>query len=60
MFRRHVCCLGDVFVVEIGGLVCVCEEVNCHGVGVFVGWTESAVLLHFFELLGEDGGDVGG
>ena len=60
MFIRHVCCLGDVFVVDVGSLVCVCKGANRHGVGVVVGWAECAVLLNFFELLGKDGGDVVG
>ncbi len=58
MFRHRVCCLCDVFVVEVGGVVCVCEGVNRHRVGVVVCRAESAVLLYFFELLGKNGGDV--
>ncbi len=38
--------------------MCVCEGVVRHRVGGVVGRTESAVLLHFFNLLGKDGGDV--
>ena len=60
MFGRHICCLGDVVVVEVGGLVCALEGVNRDGVGVVVGWAESTIPLHFLELLGEDGGDVVG
>ena len=60
MFRCLVRRLRDVFVVEIGGVVCVCAGVGRHGVGVVVCWAECHVLLHFFELLGEHGGDVVG
>ncbi len=60
MFGRHICCLGDELVVEVGGLVCIREEVNRHGVSVVVDWTENSVHLHFFELLRQDGDDVVG
>ena len=60
MFGRHICSLGDVLVVEVGGVVCVREGVNRHRVSVVVGWAENAVPLHFFKLLGKDGGDVVG
>jgi len=60
MFGRHICSLGDVFVVEVSGLVCVREGVSRRRVSVVVGWTENAVPLHFFELIGKDGGDVVG
>ena len=58
MFRRHICCIGDVFVVEVGGVVWIREGVNRHGVGVDVGWAEDAVPLHFLELFLQYVGDV--
>ena len=50
MFGRQICCMGDVFVVEVGGVVCIREGVNRHGVSVDVGWAEGASPLNFLEL----------
>ena len=58
MWRRHSSCLDNLFVVEVGGLVCVLEGVNRHGASVIVSWAENAVPLHFVQLHGHDGGDV--
>ncbi len=58
MFGRHICGGGDMFVVEVGGVVCVREGLNRNRVSVVVGWVENAVSLYFFELLGKDGGCV--
>ena len=58
MFGHQICRMGDVFVVEVGGVVWVREGVNRHGVGVDVGWAKDSVTLHFFELFRQDVGDV--
>ena len=60
MLGRHSSCFNRVFVVEVGGLVCVREGVSRRGASLIVRWAENAVPLHFVELSGQDSGDIVG
>ncbi len=60
MWGRHSCFLDNMFVVEVGGLVCVLEGVDRHGANVIASWAGNSVPLYFVELHEQDVGDVVG